>query len=181
MKEAYKTTIFGVLGVIFGGFITLFILQKLADEAFDQAMNLGETKKEITRIEESTNKNKEETERQRGVLEDAAKRIEHLMKKVTGLEGTEAEKRLNVLRQLSDELESEDAAEKLLSLEKNIETLTKRSCSTVIVWGDVDSCDDHVDWLNKASCPTRKFMSSIDIIADKIKSGWRCGFKIECC
>ena len=181
MKEEYKKIIFGVLGVIFGGFITVFILQNIAEGAFNLAMNLGETKEKITRTEESANKSMEDIEIQKGILNETAKQIDILKKKVTGMTGSEADERLKILHQLSDGLKSGGAAEKLLYLEKEIETLTQRSCSTETVWGRVDSCDDHVDWLPEASCPTGKFMSSIDIIAGKVENGWRCGFKIECC
>ena len=112
-------------------------------------------------------------------------RIHDLMERATGLEGEEAERRVSILRNLSDEVNSTDGAEMILSLAERVRVLTDPKsmvCETINTRvGPRDSCSDHVDWIPQVSCPSGKFMHSIDVYADRRGGGWGCGFEVECC
>ena len=181
MKEEYKTIIVGIGALIIGLLISSAFVDLITKNAFDHALELGIAKQQVSTMMVDTENNRKKVDIQKERVDKTQIQIDKLVDTVTGMSGEKAEERLELLKNLSNGLKPGSALERLHLLESKMKMLTSRSCSTEIAWGSVGSCGDHVDWISNVSCPNGKFISSIDIVADHVSNGWRCGFKIKCC
>ena len=75
---------------------------------------------------------------------------------------------------------SEKYSSRLTALE--IDNSQHDNCETAISPPSrLESCFDHVDRIQKASCPAGKFQTATDIVAHRVGSLWSCELKITCC
>lgn len=183
MSPDTKSLLLGVAGLVIGAIATVYALQQLADATFSKTIELGEISRDISLLKKKVEAQLKLNENSEHRLSEIVGKIDSLSEKATGLSGEDASARLELLSQLSGNLESGTNTERLILLENSLNAIANRTCTTQPVqWGSFDkSCGSNNDQMPKASCPDGKFLRAIDIVPQQQSGRWRCGFQITCC